>query len=753
MSVQEDGVQLINNRGSNKMSKQSSNKPAIKIKKKDGTVVPFTKTAIISAVNKSASRCHKRLTDTQETLLVHGVREIIDARHSDSDKEDGISTYSIHEYVMEVLKVIDEDIYREYFGYRDYKKRFPELFMGLIDTSKDIIYKGDKENANKDSQIISTKKELLAGSLSNSIMLEYEMDKEVAEAHVSGDIHIHDVRDRLFGSINCCLFDAGAVIKNGFLLNGVQYTEPTSAESFMRVLSDIILQASSQQYGGFTIPEIDNIGAPYVKKALTKSIEYYTKKLRGVPVSASFIKDLAYSYVERSIEQGFQAMETRLNTINNANGQTAFITISFGLNTTEEGRMLTKTLLKVRKDGIGKHGLTPVFPKLVFLHRYGVNGNEGDPNYDLYEMSLECMMKRIYPDMLSLNTGYLGEMYDKYGLAVSPMGCRAYLSPYYADGGMYPANPNDTPIFIGRANCGAVTLNTVRYAIKANKSKKKFYAELDRCFELALREHLATYARMCKIRASSNPLFFCEGGCHIKLGYDESIERAIKTFTWSFGYIGLTEASLLMTGKEIHEDNSFAIEVLDYINKLIDEAKEKHGLLFALYSTPAESLCFTFRNKDLKKFGVVNGVTDKEYYMNSFHVNVKAKITPFEKMDIEKPMFDRAKGGRIMYVEVPKSGNFLVHKQLSDKAMREGLYFGINEKLDSCCECGRDGLYKDGVCTFCNSPNIVRISRVCGYLSYRQVQQDSRYNLGKEKENDDRVEHTDFPISIGVCEE
>lgn len=254
MSVQGAGVQQINRRNDN------MGQYKVKIKKKDGTVVPFNKQALISAVNKSASRCHKRLTEEQESELVLRLRQILDTRHTESERRAGVSTYEIHEYVMEVLKDIDEDIHREYFGYRDYKKRFPELFMGLIDTSKDIIYKGDKENANKDSQIISTKKELLAGSLSNSIMLEYEMDKEVAQSHVEGHLHSHDVRDRLYGSINCCLFDAGTVMKDGFLLNGVQYTEPTSAESFMRVLSDIILQASSQQYGGrVMLPNLVNL--------------------------------------------------------------------------------------------------------------------------------------------------------------------------------------------------------------------------------------------------------------------------------------------------------------------------------------------------------------------------------------------------------------------------------------------------------------------------------------------------------------
>lgn len=398
--------------------------------------------------------------------------------------------------------------------------------------------------------------------------------------------------------------------------------------------------------------------------------------------------------------------------------------------------------------GIGQDHLTPVFPKLVFLHRYGINGKEEDRNYDLYLKSIKCISKRMYPDMLSLNKGYLGDIYDKYELAVSQMGCRAFLSPWYERGGMYPEDENDTPIFTGRANCGAITLNTVRYAIEAKGDKDKYYELLDKYFWVAIRRHLAIYDKMCKIKASSNPLFFCEGGCFLKLDPDESIERAIKTFTWSIGYIGLTEASLLMIGKELHEDNSFAIEVLEHLDKLIEEAKGKYKLLFAIYGTPAEGLCFKFRDKDFEKYGEIKGVTDKPYYMNSFHANVNAPISSFEKQDIENPMFHLSKGGRISYVEFPNTGNLEALKVSMDKAMRDGKYEGTNIELDKCRDCGFDGEFKEHKCTRCGSSNIIEIGRVCGYLSYKVLDGDTRMNKGKVAEYEDRRDHFQIPVDV-----
>lgn len=499
---------------------------------------------------------------------------------------------------------------------------------------------------------------------------------------------------------------------------------------------------------GFTVPEIDNVLAPYVEKSLKSSYNYYKKQLNGL-ADENKINELALNFVERSLEQGFQALETRLNSINNANGQTAFIAFTFGLNTTDCGRMISKAILENRMKGIGENGITPVFPKLAFLHRNGINGQEGDVNYDLYILALKCSMTSIYPDFLSLNSGYLGDIFDKYGLAISQMGCRAYLAPYYVKGGYEPLDDTDYPIFIGRANCGAVTLNTVRYAIEAKGDKEKYFKLLDENFEKAIKVHLLTYEKLKKIKASSNPLFFCEGGCHIKLDPNDSIQKAIDTFTWSFGYIGLNEASLLMIGKEIHEDNSFAIEVLEYINKLTDKAKNDYKLMFAVYATPAESLAHTFRNKDFAKYGLIKGVTDKEYYMNSFHVNVKAQINGIEKQRIESPMFHLSKGGRITYNEFPNMTNLEGYKALVDNAMLDGKYFGGNFELDFCNVCGCKGEFNDYKCTECGSEDITMIDRVCGYVSYRKLNGDTRYNKGKYDEVEDRVDHFSIPVELG----
>lgn len=702
----------------------------------------FDDSKIIKAITKSANRVGVSLTQEEEELVLMQVHDEIIGKKV-------VLVDDLHDYVERALKNVSPPVGEAYGSYRNYKKRFNETFDRVLTNSKHIVYSGSKENANKDSQLISTKKELVSGVLSKEIYLEYELPSEIAQAHKDGDLYIHDTSDRIFGSINCCLFDMATVLKGGFNLNGVKYTEPTSVESALRVMSDVILQASSQQYGGFTVPEIDSVLAPYVDKALKASEHYYEKELPAV-VDRDFIKKLAYKYVKRALKQGFQATETRLNTINNSNGQTAFIAFTFGLNTTESGRLVSKVLLQNREKGIGENHLTPLFPKLVFLHRNGINGQEGDPNYDLYEQALKCSLKRIYPDYLSLNAGYLGDIYDKYGLAVSQMGCRAFLSPWYKRGGIAPADANDVPVFIGRANCGAVTLNTVRYAILANGNEEKYFEILDENFEKALQVHLITFEHLKKSKASSNPLFFCEGGCHVRLKPDESIERAIRTFTWSFGYIGLTEASYLMTGKHIHEDNSFAIKVLEHLNQKVEEAKQKYGLLFAIYGTPAESLAHTFRNLDYKKFGEIKGVTDKQYYMNSFHVDVKAEVNAIEKQNIENPMFHLSKGGRITYNEFPTVKNFKAVKQIVDKAMLDGKYFGVNVELDTCIDCGHEGEFKDYKCTKCGSTNITMIDRVCGYISYRKLNGDTRYNDGKFEEVADRVDH--FQIGVDVDE-
>jgi ribonucleoside-triphosphate reductase len=318
--------------------------------------------------------------------------------------------------------------------------------------------------------------------------------------------------------------------------------------------------------------------------------------------------------------------------------------------------------------------------------------------------------------------------------------CRAFLSPYF------PPNSNK-PIFIGRANCGAITLNTVRYAIEAKGNEDIYFDLLDKNFELATQSHLWTFNKLKDVKASTNPLFFCEGGCHIKLTPEETIEETIRTFTWSYGYIGLDEASYLMTGKHIHEDNAFAIKVLERLNKLKEDAINKYGLLFAIYGTPAEGLCYKFRDMDKEKYGEIQEINTKEYYMNSFHVDVKAHINAIEKQNIELPMFNLSTGGRIHYSEFPNIKNKKALKQIIDKGMKKGFYEGINMELDSCDDCYNQGEFKDDICPKCGSTNVTEVDRVCGYLGYKKIKGDTRFNKGKLDETKNREDHFDIEVS------
>ena len=323
--------------------------------------------------------------------------------------------------------------------------------------------------------------------------------------------------------------------------------------------------------------------------------------------------------------------------------------------------------------------------------------------------------------------------------------CRAYLSPWF--------NEKGEAVFNGRANCGAITINVVRAALISRDNKELFYEILKEFFDLATEGHLWQYDRMKNIKAKTNPLFFCQGGCHMKLDSEDTIEEAIKTFTWSYGYLGLNEASLLVTGKEIHEDNSFAIEVLEHLNKWKDEGIEKHGLLFAIYGSPIEGYNETCRNIEYARYGEVKGVTDKKYIMNSFHVSVTAKINAFDKMRIEKPMFDLSNGGHICFTEYPINHNEEAVSQVTKEAMRLGLYEGVNFDSVTCRDCGRNVQEYDKNnphCDKCGSTNLIVTDRVCGYLSYFVIDGTTRVNQAKKQEDELREVHYGRYITEGI---
>lgn len=700
----------------------------VKILKKDGIrVESFNPEKIKRAVNLASDRAGVRLAPGELDKIVSGVENKVGSYTV-------IPVQELHPIVIEETRVFSENIADCYKEYRGYKQNFNKTFSKIIDATRDLLSNGDKENANKNSEIISTKKELTSGIVSKHIALDYELPQDVALAHKQAYIHVHDLTDEIFGSINCCLFDMGKVLKNGYRINGVDNTQPNHLETALSTVSDIILSASSQQFGGFTVPEIDSVLAPYVKIGIEEYKEEF-KHMKCAYASEEMYNQWVEDFVYRKfLKHSFENMfDHRLNTINNSNGQTSFTTISFGLDTTPEGRLVSTAILEARLKGIGKNKISAIFPKLVFLHRNEINGLPDSPNYAIKQLAIECSMKRMYPDWLSLDAGYLGDMYTYYEKAISPMGCRAFLSPWYGEDGK--------PVFIGRANCGAVSLNLPRLAIESEGNLEMFYEKLDHYFDLAIKKHVYKYNKLRGVKASSNPLFFCEGGCHIQLNPNDTIEEAIKTFTWSIGYIGIDEVTRYFKGKGVHLDNSLGIQILKHIQDKIDKAKEETGLMLALYSTPSESLCYRFLLADRKQFGMIEGVTDKEYYTNSFHVWVKDRVSALDKQDIEKPMFDIAKGGRIVYNEFPHTKNKKAIQQCIDYAMSQGLYYGINMQLDTCLDCSKSGEFINHVCTSCGSDHIISINRVCGYLGYSVVNKDTRFNKGKLAEVKDRVDH------------
>ena len=586
-----------------------------------------------------------------------------------------------------------------------------------------VTHHGDRENANKDASLNSTKQALIAEGFMKDLMRE-EMSKEWMEAHEEGAIHIHDLGNRFLDSHNCNLFDMGKVLQGGFELAGIQYKGPGGVQSAFAVAGDVVLSASAQQYGGFTISEVDKVFAPYAKKTYEKALGYY-KKMTG---DTGMAERLAHDTTVREMEQGYQGFETKLNTVSSALGQIPFVTISFGLGTGDWERMVTETVLRTRMEGLGKKGTTAVFPKLVFLHRKDIADGI---NRDLKALAIECSRKRLYPDFLSLDEGYLSDVYEECGKPVSPMGCRAYLSRYY-----HPTTGE--LIFEGRGNIGAVTLNLPMYALES-EDEVSFFEKVDHYADMVFAIHRETYRRVGQAKGESNPLFYCEGGAWMSVGYEDYIAPVIEAFTASLGYIGLEETSQALFGKGLDENIAFGVRVLEHLAGLVERYRERDGHLYALYATPAESLIERFQTINRKKHGVIVGVTDKAYMSNSFHQHVTKKHVGAKKMLLEKPMFDISTGGRIQYCEYPFGVDVKTLTQHVDLAMSLGLYHGVNIESATCQECGHQGEFHH--CPRCGSEEVTSVNRCCGYLSFDKVKGKTRYNEGKRAEIKDRVDH------------
>ena len=698
----------------------------IKVIKKDGTREDFNVQKVVVAVNKSAYRVLVKFTQEELDSICRFVEEKVQEMHVEE-----IQIPQMHNIVEGALERVNPSVAKSYRDYRNYKQDFVQMLDEVYKKSQSIMYIGDKENSNTDSALVSTKRSLIFNELNKELYKKFFLTVEEVQAIRDGYIYIHDMSARR-DTMNCCLFDVKSVLSGGFEMGNLWYNEPKTLDTAFDVIGDIVLSAASQQYGGFTVPGVDDILEPYARKSHEMHLEKYLKM--GVPEEKA--REVAWADLKKEMEQGFQGWEYKFNSVSSSRGDYPFITVTAGINTSEYGKLATITMLKVRQNGQGRpgHKKPVLFPKIVFLYDENLHG-PGKPLEDVFEAGIECSSKTMYPDWLSLTgKGYVPSMYKRYGKVISPMGCRAFLSPWYERGGMAPADDRDEPVFVGRFNIGAISLHLPMIYAKAKQESKDFFDVLDYYLELIRQLHIRTYEYLGEMKASTNPLAYCEGGFYGgHLGLYDKIKPLLKSATASFGITALNELQELHNKKSLAEDGEFALKTMEFINKRINEFKQADGHLYAIYGTPAENLCGVQIQQFRKKYGIIENVSDRPYVSNSFHCHVTEDITPVQKQDKEGRFWDLLNGGKIQYVKYPINYNLEAIKSLVRRAMEMGFYEGVNLSLAYCDDCGHEELSMD-VCPVCGSTNLTKIERMNGYLSYSRVKGDTRLNDAKMAE-------------------
>lgn len=727
----------------------------VQVIKKNGNREFFTPDKIKIAISKSAIRANVDLLEENKDQVVNLVVDELDNR---GVKE--VSVDKLHTIVEGALEVVSPLTAKSYKDYRNFKAEFGKIMEDVYNDVEKVMYRGDKENANKDSSLVSTKKSLAASSLYKEIYKNTFLTDVERRLIKEGDFYIHDMSDRL-ASINCCLFRIGTVLKGGFEMANVWYNEPKTLATAFDVISDVVLSAASQQYGGFTIPQVDKILSYYAEK----SYKIYYNELVELGIDPEIADKKAEEKIAKDYKQGFQGWEYKFNTVSSSRGDYPFITVTSGLDTSRWGHLGNKIMYQVHQKGQGKKGYEkPVlFPKYVFLYDKELHA-EGKELYDVYQAGLECSSKTMYPDWLSLTgEGYVPSMYKQYKAVVSPMGCRAFLSPYYERGGQEgPADENDKPVFEGRFNSGAISLNLPLIYLRSVAENRDFYELLDERLEQIRSLHKRTRDYIGNLYASTNPLAFTQEGFYGgNLKPNQKLKESkelMDSTTYSFGITALDELQKAYNGRTLTNDGEFALEVLKHINEKTNEFKKEDHMLYAIYGTPAESLCgkqikqlrtyvgenvpaLTNAGYEVVKKGeefVIPGVCDREYVSNSFHCNVREDITPIQKQDLENRFWNYCNGGKIQYVRYPVGYNFKAMDTLVRRAMEKGFYEGCNLALSYCDDCGHQEIDLGDTCPHCGSQNLTKIDRMNGYLAFSRVKGDTRLNEAKMAEIDDR---------------
>lgn len=723
--------------------------------KKSGMLQDFDENKIKRAIEKSATRVVIELTEAQKDQVCKQVKNSL--LHTEV-----VPVSTLHNLVETALDTVEPKVAKSYREYRDNKASFARMLDKVYNKKLSLSFIGDRSNANADSAIVTTQRAIVYNELNSELYKKFFLTVEEEKAMSEGYIYIHDRGSRL-DSFNCCLSDVREILTGGFEMGNLHYNEPKTLDVAFDLIGDIIMNMASCQYGGYTISEIDKLLAPYAEKSYNK---YYSECLNNLLDAMKNLGELpladfqeryletksneyAMKKVRRDFEQGWQGLEMKLNSVGSSRGDYPFTAVSFGLGKDKFETLCTSVALNVRKNGQGRDGFKhPVlFPKLSFLYDEALHG-EGKELEWLFLEAIDCSSKSMYPDFISCaGDGYCGDIYRKYGKTISRMGCRATLAPWYVRGGFQPADENDYPIFEGRMNMGAISIHfpmiLKKAQLKAEKENKNvddvFFDELNYYCSLIRDIHKRTFDTFAEKKAGTNPMAFCQGGIYRgHFNPEEKIGREfLRPMTASFGITALNETQYLYNGKSLVEDQSFAIRILQWMDDLKKRATKEDGILYALYGTPAESLCGLQVEQYRKMFGEQEGITDKPYTSNSFHCAVYEDINPIQKQDIEYKMYHYCTGGAIQYCRYPIDYNKDAIITLVRRAMKMGFYEGINLQLDYCEECGHQFIDSD-TCPKCGSDNITRIERMNGYLGYSKVHGRTMYADHKLQEFKDR---------------
>ncbi|NUE81542.1 anaerobic ribonucleoside-triphosphate reductase [Snodgrassella alvi] len=699
--------------------------------KRDGCHVPFDTARIKEAIQQAAKAvqindidyCHQ----VAESVAGHlAEREYIDIHDIQQAVEDQLMAGQYKELARAYIEYRhSRDVARES------RSRLNREIQGLVEQTNFSLL---NENANKDSKVIPTQRDLLAGIVAKHYAQQHLLPRDVVLAHERGEIHYHDLDYApFFPMFNCMLIDLKGMLTNGFKMGNAEIEQPKSIATATAVTAQIIAQVASHIYGGSTINRIDEVLAPFVRASYNKHLAVATEW------QIANANDYARARTEKECYDAFQSLEYEVNTLHTANGQTPFVTFGFGLGTSWESRLIQTAILRNRLAGLGKNGKTAVFPKLVFSIKDGINHKAGDINYDIKQLALECASKRMYPDILNYD-----QVVAVTGSFKTPMGCRSFLGVY---------EENGEQIHEGRNNLGVISLNLPRIAIEARYDETRFWQLLDERLQLCRKALMTRIARFENVKARVAPILYMEGACGVRLNADDSVAQIFKNgrASISLGYIGLHETinALYGTEKHVFDSETLREKAIAIVQKLRDTAdrwKAETGYGFSLYSTPSENLCDRFCRLDTAEFGVIDGVTDKGYYTNSFHLDVEKKVNPYDKIDFEAPYPKMASGGFICYGEYPNlQHNLKALEDVWDYSYRYVPYYGTNTPIDECYDCGFSGEFsctsKGFVCPKCGNHDPARVSvtrRVCGYLG----SPDSRpFNAGKQEEVKRRVKH------------